>query len=167
MSGRLYEFFECDHRRLEKLLERAIASKEGIDMEAYGAFRQGLLKHIRMEETILLPAAMTLRNGEPLEIAAKIRLDHGALTALMVPPPSGMIIAAVKGILADHDLLEEGPGGMYESIENLSGTQAEELIEKAKSTPEVRLQPNQPGENILEATRRAVARAGYNLDDYT
>lgn len=166
MSGRLYEFFECDHRRLEKLLERAIASEEGIDMEAYGAFRQGLLKHIRMEETILLPAAMKLRNGEPLEIAAKIRLDHGALTALMVPPPSGMIIAAVKGILADHDLLEEGPGGMYESIENLSGTQAEELLEKAKSTPEVRLQPNQPGENILEATRRAVARAGYNLDDY-
>lgn len=166
MSGELYDFFEQDHRRLELLLDRATAPEEGFDMEAYGAFRQGLLKHIRMEETILLPAAMKLRGGDPLPIAAKIRLDHGALTALMVPPPSKAIIRAVKGILADHDLLEEGPGGMYESIEDLSGLQASELLAKARVTPEVRLQPNQTGEYILEATKRAVARAGYNLDDY-
>jgi hypothetical protein len=41
-----------------------------------------------------------------------------------------------------------------------------EMLEKAKGTPEVRLQQNQPGDNILDATRRAVARAGYILDDY-
>jgi hypothetical protein len=167
MKGELYDFFERDHRRLEVLLEKATAPESGFDMDAYREFRQGLLRHIRMEETILLPTAMKIRNGEPLAIAAKIRLDHGALTALMVPPPSKMIVAAVKGILADHDLLEEGPGGMYESIESLSGTQATEMLQKAKSTPEVRLQPNQPGDNILDATRRAVARAGYNLDDYS
>src|SRR3990172_1696317 len=121
MRGALYDFFERDHRRLEMLLDKAIAPEDGFDMEAYTAFRQGLLKHIRMEETVLLPAALKLRGGDPLPIAAKIRLDHGALTALMVPPPSKTIIRAVKGILADHDLLEERPGGMYESIENLIG----------------------------------------------
>jgi hypothetical protein len=87
MSGELYDFFEQDHRRLELLLEKATAPEDGFDMEAYIAFRQGLLKHIRMEETILLPAALKLRGGDPLPIASKIRLDHGALTALMVPPP--------------------------------------------------------------------------------
>jgi len=56
--------------------------------------------------------------------------------------------------------------GMYETIQSLSGTRAMEMLEKAKSTPEVRLQQNQPGDNILDATRRAVARAGYILDDY-
>lgn len=166
MKGELYEFFERDHRRLDQLLEKATAPEQGFDMEAYEAFRQGLLKHIRMEETILLPAALKLRGGEPLPVAAKIRLDHGALTALMVPPPSKAIIGAVKNILADHDLLEEGPGGMYEEVENLSGTQAAELLERSMRTPEVRLQPNKDGDYVLEATRRAVARAGYNFDDY-
>jgi hypothetical protein len=55
---------------------------------------------------------------------------------------------------------------MYETIQSLSGTRAMEMLEKAKSTPEVRLQQIQPGDNILDATRRAVARAGYILDDY-
>ena len=43
MRGALYDFFERDHRRLEMLLDKAIAPEDGFDMEAYTAFRQGLL----------------------------------------------------------------------------------------------------------------------------
>jgi hypothetical protein len=37
-----------------------------------------------MEEKVLLPFAQKKRGGEPLPIAAKLRLDHGALAALLV-----------------------------------------------------------------------------------
>ena len=64
-----------------------------------------------MEEKILLPAAQRLRGGEPLLIASKLRLDHGALAALLMPTPTVAIIARIRGILKGHNALEEGPGG--------------------------------------------------------
>lgn len=166
MRGSLYDFFVKDHRRLEELLDKATSAQGGYDMIAYGRFRSGLLKHIKMEETILLPAAQKAQGGVPLDIAAKIRLDHGALTALMVPPPSHMIIGALRAILASHDLIEEQPSGMYDRLEELTGPQVEDLVARARATPEVPVLPHNDAPFILDATRRALSRAGYSLDDY-
>ena len=166
MNGPLYRFFVDDHRRLEGLLDRATARPGEYEMESYALFRRGLLRHIKMEETILLPTAQKARGGEPLPIAAKIRLDHGAITALMVPPPSPTIIAALRKILADHDALEESPGGLYEACEQLTANEVESLLEKARSTAEVPVHPHNDKPFVLEATRRALARAGYDLDDF-
>jgi hypothetical protein len=166
VRGRLYEFFAADHRRLESLLEQATSFGGGYDMSAYGEFRSGLLKHIKMEETILLPAAQKALGGVPLDIAAKIRLDHGAITALMVPPPSPMIISALRSILAAHDLIEEQPGGMYDRLEELSGEETDNLVARARDTTDVPLHGHNDAPFILDATRRALARAGYNLDDF-
>jgi hypothetical protein len=69
---------ERDHQRLDQLLDRASGDLDNIDMEAFGEFRRELLKHIGMEEKILLPAIQQLRGGEPLPIAARLRLDHGS-----------------------------------------------------------------------------------------
>ncbi|MGA3246412.1 MAG: hemerythrin domain-containing protein [Bacteroidota bacterium] len=167
MRGSLYDFFANDHRRLEVLLDKATSAPNGYDMIAYGEFRSGLLRHIKMEETILLPAAQKARGGTPLEIAGKIRLDHGALTALMVPPPSRMVIGALRAILASHDLIEEQPAGMYDRLEELTGAELEVLVERARTTPDVPVHPHNDAPFILDATRRALDRAGYNLDDYT
>jgi hypothetical protein len=166
MGGPLFEFFAHDHRRLEALLDKALSVAEGYDMHAYGEFRSGLLRHIKMEENILLPAAQKAGGGVPLELAGKIRLDHGALTALMVPPPSKAVVGALLAILAEHDLLEEQPGRMYEKIEELTGPEAEVLLQKARNTPAVPVHPHKNGPFILEATRRALARAGYDFDAF-
>ena len=165
MRGSLYEFFAQDHRRLENLLDKATSASNGYDMTAYSHFRSGLLRHIKMEETILFPAAQKARGGVPLEIAAKLRLDHGALTALMVPSPSPIIINALRAILEGHDLIEEQPSGMYDRLEELTGPQIEELVARARATPDVPVHPHNDAPFILDATRRALARAGYNLDE--
>jgi hypothetical protein len=55
-------FLVVDHVRLDALLQRAGA----IDHATYAEFRAGLLKHIGMEEKILLPAAQRARGDEPL-----------------------------------------------------------------------------------------------------
>ncbi|HUL43485.1 MAG TPA: hemerythrin domain-containing protein [Bacteroidota bacterium] len=166
MRGRLYDYFASDHRRLENLLDRAVREHGEFEMDLYARFRAGLLKHIGMEEKILLPAAQRRLGGTPLPIAAKIRLDHGAIAALMVPPPSATIIAALRDILAKHDLLEEQPAGLYETCERLTEDEVTTLLEKLQKFPDVPVMPFNNKAYVIDATRRALARAGYNFDDY-
>jgi hypothetical protein len=83
MMGPIARYLADDHARLEALLTRGAT-----DPAAYADFRRGLLRHIGMEEEeILLPAAQRTRGGEPLPAAARLRLDHGALAALVPTPP--------------------------------------------------------------------------------
>jgi hypothetical protein len=56
MPGPLFCFLANDHERLDGLLRRAMAAG-AIDRAAYAEFRAGLLRHISLEEKILLPAA--------------------------------------------------------------------------------------------------------------
>jgi hypothetical protein len=55
-ARKIHQHLASDHQRLDDLLERAM-SGQTIDTAAYHQFRPGLLKHIGMEEKILLPAA--------------------------------------------------------------------------------------------------------------
>src|SRR5215831_15391307 len=89
--GPISRLLMADHERLDALLGRAFATPDAIDHQAYAAFRKGLLRHIGMEEKILLPATQRARGGEPLHAAARLRLDHGALAALFVPSPTAAI----------------------------------------------------------------------------
>jgi len=164
MPGKIYRFLADDHERLDALLERAVSDPENIDVVAYGQFRSGLLKHISMEEKILLPAARRIRGGEPLPVAAKLRLDHGALTALLVPTPTASVIAAIRAILKAHNPVEEDPGGMYDQCEELARAEAEQILRQLQKAPEVRVVPHVDSPFVMEATRRALARAGYDLE---
>jgi hypothetical protein len=107
MSGPLTDFLAGDHTRLDRLLQQAMTAAGAVDRAAYAKFRAGLLKHISLEEKILLPAAQHWQGGDPLPLAAKLRLDHGALAALLVPTPTPAIIAAVRTVLVAHN----GPTG--------------------------------------------------------
>jgi hypothetical protein len=117
-----------------------------------------------MEEKILLPAARRIRGGEPLPVAAKLRLDHGALTALLVPSPTGVVVAAIRAILKAHNPIEENPGGMYDQCEELAGAGADQILRQLQEAPEVRVLPHVDSPFVMEAARRALARAGYELD---
>lgn len=165
-GGPIYEFLSKDHRRLESLLDLATQDSPVIDREAYTKFRAGLLRHISMEEKILLPAVRNAGGGAPLPIEGQIRLDHGAIASLLVPPPLPQVIGALRAILAVHDDLEECTAGMYDLCDSVIGTTANELIARLRETPEVPIDPGVDNPHALDATRRALARAGYNFDDY-
>src|SRR5262245_33095700 len=134
-----------------------------IDPIAYAEFRPGLLNQIAIEEKILLPAAQRLRGGQPLAIAGKVRMDHGALAPLLVPSPTAAIIAAIRAVLEAHNPIEEGPGGLYEQCEELAELKADEIFDTLHNAPEVRVNPHNDGPNVLEATRRTLKKAGYSL----
>src|SRR6185295_2380216 len=117
--GAICDYLAKDHRRLEDALRRATAHDHEIEHEAYLEFRGGLLRHIAMEEKTLLPSARKVRDGAPIPIAEKLRLDHGALAALLVLTPTRSVVAAIRQILERHNKLEEGTEGVYVQCEQL------------------------------------------------
>ena len=164
MSGPLHEFLRRDHQRLDGLLFRADTGP-AIDFDAYQSFRGGLLRHIAMEEKVLLPEARRLRNGQPIELAKQLRADHAALAALLVPSPTREIVETVRNVLAEHNPLEENAGGFYEICEQLAGVEADVLLVRVKALPEVPLARHFDGprahanvENLLRA-RAALRRS--------
>jgi hypothetical protein len=129
------------------------------------SFRRGLLRHVAIEEKILLPAAQRARGGDPLALAARLRLDHGAIAALLVPTPTPAIVATLRHILTAHNALEEEPGGLYAVCDDLLAGDADAIVGKMASYPDVPMSPHNDGPGVMAALRRALERAGYRLRD--
>jgi hypothetical protein len=158
--GKIHQFMCEDHARLDVLLAQARAG-EAIALPPYELFRSGLLKHIGLEEKILLPAAREARGGEPLPIAKQLRTDHSALAALMVPTPTHDILALLSELLARHNPLEETDGGMYDQVDALTASGADALLARLRAAPEVPVAPHVDNERVqrhvaqlFESTRR-------------
>jgi hypothetical protein len=167
MERAVLRFFTGDHRRLDALLEAAASGGDRVDLGPFGSFRAGLLRHIGMEEKLLFPA---LRAALPASasITARLRIDHGALVALLVPTPTPAVVASIRSILLPHNVREEGPEGIYALSDRALGTaEAERLVERARAFPEPPLQPYNDGplvwshiETTLELARRQWTEEG-------
>jgi hypothetical protein len=161
LAGPLSRYLLADHVRLEALLGQAAAAPDRIDDDAFAQFRCGLLRHIWMEEKVLLPDARQRRGGEPLPEAAQLRLEHGALAALLVPPPTHAIVATLRAVLARHNVIEEAADGVYATCERLAGGDAAAVLERLQSAPEVVASPHLDSEAVRSAAARALQRAGF------
>ena len=136
--GPIERFMTEDHVELHRLLEAATAGPV-IDAGAYARFRHDLLRHIGMEEKILLPVARERRAGAPLEVAAALHADHGAIAKLLVRSPTSSIVASLRDLLARHNFLEEGPTGLYATCDTLVGTDAAAVVARLRGQPRVPL----------------------------
>jgi uncharacterized protein YjgD (DUF1641 family) len=165
MNKPLHQFFTKDHHRIDTLLTKATEQPGEINLEYYHQFRTGLLRHIKMEEKIFFPAAKKANQAVMQKLIPRYRLEHGALTALMVPPPTSSLIKAIRYVLEKHDMAEEEPGGLYDVCEALTHGQTQELLDQLADTEEVPVHPPNPAPIALESARRALARAGYDYDE--
>ncbi|MFN3682200.1 MAG: hemerythrin domain-containing protein, partial [Nitrospira sp.] len=139
--GAIAKFLVSDHQRLEVLFRAAVANPDQVDHESYTHFRAGLLRHIGMEEKILLPAIQQRQGGNAWPLAAKLRLDHGALASLLMSPPRPAIVAMLQTILEAHNELEEGANGLYAAGDELVGPESEQLVARLKAAPLVSVMP--------------------------
>ncbi len=116
-----------------------------------------------MEEKIVLPAIARWQGGKKADIAERLRLDHGALVALLAPPPTPSILLTIRSILEVHNELEEREGGFYELFEGLAGDEVERMLAQLKSAPPVAVLPNNDKPEVLDAAKKVVARAGHEF----
>jgi hypothetical protein len=115
-----------------------------------------------MEEKILLPAAQAARGGKALPLAANLRLDHGALAALLVMTPTSSIVAAIQAILDAHNPKEEGTDGIYAECENLPGFDSEQILTRLQNAPTVAMAGYVDSSIAIESARNSLRRAGYD-----
>lgn len=165
MNKPLHQFFTEDHHRLEGLLNKATEHPDKIEMAYFLQFRSGLFRHIKMEEKILFPAAKKANLAVTEELIPQYRLEHGALTALLVPPPTANLIKVIRYILEIHDLAEEEPGGLYDVCEALTQGQTENLLAQLKAAEEVPVHPPNPAPIAIQSAKRSLLRAGYDFDE--
>ncbi len=147
MAGAIHRYLVNDHARLDAALQRG----------DYTQFREGLLRHIGMEQKILLPIV------GPTALAERIHLDHGALAALLVPTPTPAILNAIRTILENHNPLEEGPGGLYQECERLLGADVEQALTRLQNTPPVPVAKHVDNQTSMDSARAALQRAGYSF----
>ena len=133
----------ADHARLRQLLRTG-------DFEA---FRGGLLRHIGLEEKILLPA-LRAAGADPAELAKTLRADHGILATLLVPTPTEEIKSAIVTLLDVHDVLEEGAGGLYEQCDAKLDAAIVERMDAVREPP---LAPHFDGPRAQDKLRDALA----------
>jgi hypothetical protein len=162
MPGAISRYLEEDHARIDGALQRATGSRDEIEPKAYAEFREALLRHIGMEEKILLPAARAARGGKPQ--AERLHLDHGALAALLVPTPTTAIVEAIRTILRGHNSIEEGAGGVYEQCEQLPGIDGDAILARLQSSPPVATVPHVDNTTAMASLRSALRRAGYYFE---
>ncbi len=156
----IHDLLHEDHVRLAVLLDASCVDG-GIGDVAFREFRAGLLRHIGMEEKILLPAVKLQNGGEPLPLARQMRLDHAALAALLVPTPTPTIVGRIRALLDVHNVMEEEDGGVYAQCDELAHGRHVDLLEELRNARPVKVAPYQDGprgfasiERLLRATGR-------------
>lgn len=152
MKDAIGELMTRDHRTLARQL--AIGAIE--------AFRARLLRHIAMEEKLLMP--LLAEAGRAPELLAALRADHSALAAMTIPAPRPELLSQMREILRAHDRLEEGAGGLYEQCAELAGDRAPALLAELAVFPFASPSPHRDGDAIerhivrsLELAERARA----------
>ena len=159
MSQRFTDLLVADHQRLHRLLAAAHAG-EDLDHAAFAAFRAGLLRHIAIEEKVLFPAVRRARVGTPLARARDLRIEHAALTSLVVPTPDARLSAELEALLASHDAKEEGADGVYAECEAaLTPADSRALVAVAEALPPVRVAPHFDGPGVYRTAALALAAA--------
>lgn len=153
MIGAIEAFMTADHVRLDALLAEAERDDGTYDPQVYASFREGLLRHIGMEEKILLPFARSKRAGDALPVARALRADHSRIAKLLVPTPSRALCDELRAALASHNVLEEGTDGLYAICDALAGDEAGDVVDRLRAQPEVPLAKHYDGP-LIQSVRR-------------
>jgi hypothetical protein len=118
--------------------------------------------------SILIPKISRESTIESLETALRhfirksiVYRRRSEILRFSLPTP---IIAAIRTVLTAHNTLEEGPGGVYDRCEQLAGAEADALLSQLHAAPEVPVAPYADGPQVMSVVRRALERAGYDIE---
>ena len=85
--------------------------------------------------------------------------DHVGIDALLARAdkgdgtPTRAICAELRAVLARHNPLEEGSDGLYATCDALAGAEAEQVVERLKSQPQVPMAAHYDGPLVSKHRR--------------
>jgi hemerythrin-like domain-containing protein len=156
--GPIVKLLAADHLVLDALLSGALAPSGEVDRRAYDDFREALLRHMAIEEEILLAGAREARGGEPLPEERHLLVEHGALALLLTASPTRELALEIRKILGPHNALEE-EFGVYEKCEALLADRAEEILHAVRLYPAVKAAPYQDGPRVCRTAEAAMRQS--------
>jgi len=157
MSGVIFSFFVMDHVRLDSLLHRSVERPGAVVRASFDSFRVGLFRHIELEEQLLLASAQQANGGQPLEVAARLKLEHSAIRAVLLLKPTRESVAQLRALAVRHNPLEENPSGLYDLCDQLLADQAEAVLARARTYPNPAVAPYRDDPQAIGDVKEALA----------
>lgn len=162
-AGPITRFLAEDHDRLDGLLRQATAEPGRVARGPFDLFRAGLLRHIALEEKILFREVREAGGGlAPL--LRRLRVDHGAISSLLVPTPTAELVSEIRSILGPHNELEEAPDGLYARCDALLAPHAARLLEEMRRYPPVKVAGYRDGPRVLRTAAAALESSAKQLE---
>ncbi len=111
--ARLTDVLLREHRELLAMITACTRREGEVDLHAFDQYRLRQLRHVAIEEKVLLPA---LAERTPLGPAFQngLRKDHETIVVLCVTAPDPDFVHDLQEFIAWHQRVEEQPGGLFE-----------------------------------------------------
>ena len=103
--------------------------------------------------------AQRLREGEPLPFATRVKIEHRAIRALLVPTPTAERARTLARVLAAHEATETAPGGFYDLCDTLVSSDAAAVVARLRTIAVPALPAHDDGPGALETARRLLVQA--------
>lgn len=157
MASPLTRLLAVDHAASQAKLNGCLVDGQ-VDLKRFDEFRHLLLRHIAIEETVLMPALARALGAAPL-FQNGLRKDHADIAALCVPSPTREWVEDLRELLAHHHRVEEAPGGFYASMDvHLGGDP--HLREQVASYPRLTLPDFVRGPKVRELLAGVLSLTG-------
>lgn len=160
MSTELVQRLLEDHASNQGKLQACVRADGTVDLERFNEFRHGLLRHIAIEETLVMPALARILGAEPVMRKAQ-RREHAGIAALCVPTPSLEWIEDLRELLAHHQRVEEAPDSLHDLVaQHLADDEA--LLEAVKSFPRLTLPDFAHGPRVKALLQQVMVLVGLS-----
>lgn len=120
MPSRVTRLLAAEHADSQAKLRACVGPDGAVDLKRFDEFRHALLRHIAIEEKVLMPA-LTKALGKPPLFQNGLRKDHAGVAALCVPTPTREWLDDLRELLEHHQRVEEAHGGFYALVDHHLG----------------------------------------------
>lgn len=158
MASGVTRLLVSEHAQSQGTLRACVGADGTVDLKRFDEFRHGLLRHIAIEEKVLMPALTRALGRSPL-FQNGLRKDHAGVAALCVPTPTAEWLEDLRELLEHHQRVEEAPGGFYALVdEHLGGDPV--LLNAVATFPPLKLPDFVRGPKVRELLHDVLALTG-------
>ncbi|MEW5741657.1 MAG: hemerythrin domain-containing protein [Myxococcota bacterium] len=157
MPSPVTRLLAVEHAESQAKLDACVRSGE-VDLKRFDEFRHNLLRHIAIEERVLMPALTKALGKAPL-FQNGLRKDHAGIAALCVPTPTREWLEDLKELLAHHQRVEEAPGGFYALLDQHVGGDPH-LLEQVARFPRLSLPDFVRGPKVRDLLEEVLSLTG-------